>query len=314
MKLTIILFSLLFSTNVLFGQIMDRTEQKAINKTNQRIDNKIDTGLDRGLDAVEGIFKKKKSNDKKTNDTDTNSQSQNSANSSDAQSSIDKFSGTANVEDSYDFDHNMLLNIDTYDKKGKQQEPMNLRMYFADDKPNFGMQVEMEGSKNFIIYDMKSYQIVSLIDNNGQKMGVAMKLDPEKMEEKIDKSSNKDNAEYKFVKTGNSKVISGYNCDEYEMESTESDPEWDQSFWVTDEMDANWMENMARMAASNKMMAQKFEIPKGYPEGTIIQIISESTKNKEKSIMTVKEYNKNQKKSFSTTGYQFMTMPSMGGN
>ncbi|NEN25567.1 hypothetical protein G3O08_18910 [Cryomorpha ignava] len=316
MKLTITLISILFSTALLFGQIVDKTEQRAKNKTNQRIDNKIDNGIDKGLDAVEGLFsKKKKSNDKQSTDDDYSEQSQNSTNSSDTQSAMSMFGGKADVEDSYDFDHNMLLNIDTYNKKGKQQDPMDMRMYFSDDKPNFGMEIEMEGSKSFIIYDMKSYQMVSLIENDGQKIGTAMKFNPEKFEENVKKASE-DNSDvtYKFIKTGNSKVISGYNCDEYKMESSESDPEWDQTFWVTDEMDANWMENMSKMASSNKMMAQKFEIPEGYPEGTMIQIISESNKNQEKSIMTVKEYNNNQEKSFSTTGYQFMNIPGMGGN
>lgn len=315
MKLTITFISIFFSTTLLFGQIVDKTEQKAVNKTNQRIDNKIDRGIDKGLDAVEGLFKKKNTNDKQSNDNGSD-QSQNSAKSSDAQSTMSMFGGKANVEDSYNFDHNILLDVDTYDKKGKKQDPMEMKMYFSDDQPNFGMEVEMEGSKNFMIFDMKTYQIVSLIENDGQKMGVAMKLNPEKFEERLDKSSKDDQEkiDYKFIKTGKSKVISGYNCDEYEMESTEKDPEWDQSFWVTDEVDANWLENMTKMAASNKQLSKKMEIPEGYPEGTIIQIISQSTKNQEKSIMTVKEYNKNQKKSFSTSGYQFMTMPSMGGN
>ena len=66
MKITITFISILFSTSCLFGQIIERTEQKAINKTNQRIDNKIDQGLNKGLDAVEGRFgKKKKSKDMK---------------------------------------------------------------------------------------------------------------------------------------------------------------------------------------------------------------------------------------------------------
>lgn len=294
MKLSVTLISIFFSSTILFGQV--NTTDRALDKTNRAIDQNVDKGVDKGLDAIEDLIIEK--------------------NKSKLEESNSMFGGDAEVEDGYNFDHNMLLNIDTYNKKGKQQDPMDMRMYFSDAKPNFGMQIEMEGSKNFIIYDMETYQVVSLIDNGGQKIGMAMKLNPEKIEEKLNKASkdNQDTVEYKFVKTGNSKVISGYNCDEYVMDSTKSDPEWDQSFWVTDELDANWTENMAKMAASNKMMAQKFEIPEGYPEGTIIQIVSESTKNQEKSIMTVQEYNKNQRKSFSTSGYQFMTMPSFGGN
>lgn len=315
MKLTITFISILFSTSLLFGQIVDKTEQKAINKTNQRIDNKIDQGLDKGLNAVEGLFsKKKKSKDETENASTDNSQNETSQTSADNLGAMGIFAGKAVVEDNYEFDHNMLLNIDTYDKKGKQQDPMDMRMYFSEDQPNFGMQMDMEGSKTFIIYDMKTYQMVTLIESDGQKIGTAMKFDPAKFEEAIKDASeeNPDMSDYKFIKTGNSKVISGYNCDEYKVESSESDPDWVSTYWLTDETDANWMQYMANMAASNKAMSNKFEMPENYPKGTMIQIINESVKNQEKSIMTVKEFNKDQEKSFSTSGYQFMNIPGFG--
>ena len=316
MKITITFISILFSTSCLFGQIIERTEQKAINKTNQRIDNKIDQGLNKGLDAVEGLFgKKKKSKDNSRNDGDNTNQTQTTDNSSDAQNAMNIFGGNAVVEDTYEFEHNMLLNVETFDKKGNAQDPTEMRMYFSEDQPTFGMEMEMEGSKTRIIYDMKSYQMVSMIESDGQKFGTAMKLNPELFEETVnDDSEKQDLSDYKFVKTGNSKVISGYNCDEYKVESGESDPDWDATYWITDETDANWMQYMANMAASDKAMANKFEMPDSYPSGTMIQIINESNKNQEKSIMTVKEFNKNQEKSFSTTGYQFMNLQGMDGN
>lgn len=319
MKLAITIITFLFSSTLMLGQIVDRTEQKAKDKTNQRIDNKIDRGIDKGLDAVEGLFSKKKKKSKSKNDSsdDSNSnESEKSSNTENSRSALGMFAGKADVEDNYEFDHNMLLHIDTYDKKGKQQDPMDMRMYFSDNKPNFGMEVEMEGSKSFIIYDMKTYQMVSLIESDGQKFGTAIKLDPEKFEETVKDAAEDqpDISDYKFIKTGNSKVISGYNCDEYKVEGTEIDPEWNSTYWITDEADANWMQYMANMAASNKTMSNKFELPESYPTGTMIQIINESTKNQEKTIMTVKEFNKNKEKSFSTTGYQFMNLPGMGGN
>src|SRR5690606_22689628 len=149
-----------------------------------RIDNKIDQGLDKGLNAVEGLFsKKKKTKDETENVSPDNSQSETSETSADKQSTMGMFAGNAVVEDNYEFDHNMLLNIDTYDKKGKQQDPLDMRMYFSDEQPNFGMQMDMEGPKTFIIYDMKTYQMVTLIENDGQKIGTAMKFDPAKFDD-----------------------------------------------------------------------------------------------------------------------------------
>lgn len=316
MKLTITFISLVFSSSLMFGQILDRTEQRAKNKTNQRIDNKIDNGIDKGLNAVEGLFSKKKnSKDSKGKDAETTDENQNesAANQAETAKAMSIFGGEAKVEDSYEFDHNVLLNIETYDKKGKQQDPMDMRMYFTDDKPTFGMDIKVEGSESIIIYDMESYQIVSLINNDGQKIGTAMKLNPEKFDDTRKDQSDGDGADYKFVKTGNTKVISGFHCDEYKMESSENDPDMSYTYWVTDETEGNWMQYMANMGSSNKSMSKNFEIPENYPEGAMIQMISASTKNQQKSIMTVTEFNKNQKKKFSTGGYQFMNIPAMGG-
>jgi len=66
MKLTASLFLILFSSTMMFGQIIDRTENRAKQKANRRVDNKIDGGIDKGLDAIEGIFKKKDKKSLKT--------------------------------------------------------------------------------------------------------------------------------------------------------------------------------------------------------------------------------------------------------
>lgn len=310
MKFTITLISILFSSSLLFGQILERTERKAVNKTNQRIDNKIDQGLNKGLDAVEGVFKKKsKDNSKKEANTETPD------NTAETQKAMSIFGSSADVEDKYDFDHNMLLNVETYDKKGKKQDPIDMKMFFSDDEPTFGMEMEMEGSKSFIIYDMKTYQMVSLIENDGQKFGTAMKFNQNMISE-IEKGVAEEEAKsptYKFTKTGNSKVISGFNCDEYKVESSEANPDWEATYWITDETEANWIKYMGNMAAVNKNVANQMSMPEDYPSGTMIQMINQSKKNQEKSIMTVKEFNKNQGKSFSTAGYQFMNIPGMGG-
>lgn len=308
MKLTASLFFILFSSTIMFGQIIDRTEDRAKQKANRRVDNKIDKGLDKGLDAIEGIFKKK---DKKESPADPPARSESKATpetGSDETSNMmaKMFGGDVNVKDAYKFDHNVLLTIQTFDKKGQEGDPMETRMYFSDSEPNFGMDVTTPQAESFIIYDIEAYQMVTLIDNSGQKMGMAIQLDPSDFD---DADDDADNAEYSFVKTGNSKVISGYQCDEYKMESTEKDPEYDNTYWITTDINANWMSTFANAMASNKQMAQKVEIPKGYPKGSMIQTISQSRKSKEKTITTVKEYKKNDRVTISTKGYQLMSMP-----
>lgn len=288
---------------MMFGQIIDRTENRAKQKANRRVDNKIDGGIDKGLDAIEGIFKKKDKKEEPANPKPETTVTNDSEQSSNAMSKM--FGGDVDIQDSYSFDHNVKLSIQTFDKNGKAGEALESRMYFSESEPNFGMDVQAQGAESFIIYDMQTYQMVTLIDNGGQKMGMALNLDPAVFE---DKNEPVDNTKYSFVKTGNTKVISGYNCEEYKMESSESNPDYDHTYWLTNDIDANWMGTFSNAMSSNKNMSKNFEVPKDYPKGSMIQMISESRKNKEKSITTVKEYKKNDRVTISTKGYQLMNM------
>ena len=301
MKHTTTLFFILFTSTLMFGQIVDRTEDRAKQKANQRVDNKVDQGIDKGLDAIEGLFKKKDKKEKQVEEPMAKSDSEQNSNMLSRM-----FGGDVELKDSYSFDHNVQLVIQTFDKKGKENQEMESRMYFSDSEPNFGMDVNASGAESFIIYDMETYQMVTLIDNDGQKMGMAIQLDSKDFED--DDDATADNTKYSFVKTGKSKVITGYNCEEYKMESSDSNDEYDQTYWMTTDIDANWMSSFANAMSSNKNMAKKVEVPKDYPKGSMIQVISESRKNKEKTITTVKEYKKNDRVTISTKGYQLMNV------
>ena len=314
MKYVATVLSVLICTGIAFGQILDRTENRAKNKVNNRVDRKIDSGIDSGLDALEGIFKKK--NKEKEGEQSDDLEVAASSGDSEIRSaeSHNAYSSSTEIDSDYKFDHNLKLNIQSFNKKGKAEDAMEMKMYFSDSESNFGMELNASGAESFVIYDMATYQMISLIDANGQKIGMSMKIDPEKMEKQMNDSKEKAESEtYNFVKTGESKVISGFNCEAYTLDDPDSN-EWNQTLWMTEDTDADWMGYMSNMMATNKQMEGSYQMPENYPDGSVIQIISESTKNQEKTIMTVKEINKNQPKTFSTDGYKFMNFPGMGGN
>ncbi|MEM9052914.1 MAG: DUF4412 domain-containing protein [Bacteroidota bacterium] len=108
-------------------------------------------------------------------------------------------------------------------------------------------------------------------------------------------------------KTGKSKEISGYNCDEYVVNTKEEIDE-KITYWITEEADADWVTGMAGMSGMNQNMPSVYA-GSGYPEdGSIIQIVTEE-KNGESYVLTVKEIQTDQNISISTKGYTFMNMP-----
>jgi hypothetical protein len=305
--LTICAFFLALST---YSQKVEETGERAKQKSEQRLDQKIDQGIDGGLDAIEGLFSKKK---KKSNKSD-----EGSGNEEGNESNEEMDPGTAammkmmgggtkvDVEDSYAFENKFVLHIEQYDKKGKKTEDNEMTMLTKDGSSIMGMITNMEGSDAEIIYDMEAYQMISLIQTEGQKIGTTMALNKEQIEQSIAEASTNEQGEMPtFVKTGNSKEISGYHCEEYKVEGLEDDKEDVEGYyWITTEAETNWMESMAGMSSSNPSMPSFQQM--GYPEdGSVIQMIYTDA-NGEKMVMTVTEMVTDGDFSISTKGYTFM--------
>ena len=98
-------------------------------------------------------------------------------------------------------------------------------------------------------------------------------------------------------KTGNSKRIAGYKCDEYIYDDEESHAD----LWMTDELPPElWANMFGANAYSSASM--------GFYGGFVMQMDSKEKNTQERTTMLVNEVNRNQSESISTSGYQFMSM------
>jgi len=305
MKYLSLLIALCFSLN-LSAQVVDKTEEKAKKKANQRVDKKIDKQIDKGLDAIEGLFGNKKKKRKEKNEKG----SQNDSPSSNQMESVMSMMGTENIDRTYEFDHNFRLKIENY-KKDKLDSEMIMKMYINEQTSSMG--VKLEGAEaeqvDFMVYDMKGQEMLTMMNNDGQKMGmrIVTKDNPGAENDQVDTPN------IRFEKTGNSKSISGFDCDEYKLiyeSDTEDENQGDQFFWITDETEADWIKSMTKMATHSPNMPVNYGVPNTYPDGSVIQMVQTMDNEEEKSVVTVLEMNMNDSFSFSTKGYPFMQMPS----
>ncbi|NQX92666.1 MAG: DUF4412 domain-containing protein [Flavobacteriales bacterium] len=270
------------------AQIVDRSKDRAKNKANNRVDNKIDKGIDSGLDAIEGLFKKKdKNKDKgdKSQDAQTETQEQNEE--------MPGFTmgGKADVEDSYTFDHSIDLKMITTDKKGKQ-ETMDMTMMVAEESGVFGTEMIVDGAKSFSIMDLANGKVITLTNAEGMKIGMVVQLDPESMQQGVDGEGEMPD----FKKTGRTKVILGYTCEEYTYETEEET----MSMWMTDETSFSLTDAFSTMAAQNP------DFQNIYAEKTWLEMTMTNKKNpKETMVMQVTQINENQPTTVKTEGYSF---------
>lgn len=301
----------------------EEVEERAEQKTEQRVDQKVDQGIDKGLDAIEGLlFGKKKKKNKKSNDQEYSQEEESSSSSSSADDAymgaMSKLFGGGNVDvqESYDFGAYSDVEITMTDKKGKV-ETMSMRYLFSKEATYVGMEFkEMSSTEemppSFTIFDWENYQMITLIETSGQKMGVAMNLNPEEIAAASMEEMEEDDEEIKFYKTGRTKKILGYTCEEYKMESEDGEG----SFWMTDETDLHIGLAMGAMSmgnTSNGKSKSQYDLPANYPEGAMLEMEYVDDKG-EKMLMTTKEINTNHNQSISTAGYTFMSMGGkMGG-
>lgn len=291
------------------AQVIEKTEEKAQQKTEQRLDQKIDNGIDNGLDAIEGLFLKKKEKEIAEEYDAEYTASENSSNDAEAAAMMKMMgSSEVQVQDEYKFDHRFVLLTENFDKKGNLDQSNEMTLLAKEESSVTGILMNQEGINTSIIYDLDNYKIITLMNVSGQKMGTTVSIDKSQVASMLSEGDSEkgDKGEIPtFKKTGETKTISGYSCDEYVVENLENSDGTKMVYWITDEAEIEWIESMSNMSSMNKQMPN-MHAGTGYPEdGSIIQMIVEE-KNGGRMVMTVKEAETNKEIIISTEGYTFM--------
>lgn len=157
----------------------------------------------------------------------------------------------------YNFTSRVYIEIESYEKK--EASKADLYLYFNSESPTFGIETMSNNSgkansgpeTSTMLMDGENKCFLLLLDENGSKMGIitAIKEDntaqpkqsePQPQLQPQDKTVQKNipPSDYKpvsFVKTGNTRVIAGYRCDEYSY--TDPDNKTTGKVWFTKDMD-----------------------------------------------------------------------------
>lgn len=283
------------------AQIVDRTKERAENKTNNRIDNRIDQGIDKGLDSIESLFKKKNKKEKGQSGSESSSdETQNGNEAGDMPNMAGMFGSGGDIEEKYSFQHKVHIEIKSSDKKGETFDQKMVML--SNDDSNLGaFEMTMaEAQESTVVFDFDNKQMITLVNASGMKMAVVVKMDPSAYEPSENDSSDDEDAP-EFKKTGRSKEILGYTCDEYVAEDDESTME----MWISQEEVVDIFKAFSAYGAQQKQATT----PQAYPglTGTLMEMNSTSKKHvKEKTTWKVTKIEKNSPSTISTAGYSVM--------
>lgn len=205
-----------------------------------------------------------------------------------------KMGGKADAQSEYNFNSNVFVHIVSYKKSGETKDEGSKVRYHFSDNDYYGTEMVMLDKKgksttSFGVSEFSKNQIVSLITNeNGEKTGTVMKVD---MQKAIEKGS--DTSKVKVVKTGKTKTILTYSCEEYQI--TDEDGNFTE-VWMTTALPFD----MKKLSAGNRGGYNQGNFANGF-----MMEMTNTQKNGEKTTWKVLEVNLSATKKIVTGDYSF---------
>lgn len=217
---------------------------------------------------------------------------------------MDALGLTGNVayEPSYDFDAYLQMEITNYKKNGKLDDQVIYDNYLHKQQADYAMVYSDKGTQSTFLFDAKNSAMLILTDSDGEKTGFATTIDPEAMAARVEayvEEEDIDMDSHRPVKTGKTKNILGYSCDEYLYE----DEDTKVFMWVSEklgkEVRKEWMNNQQ---AFGSMFAHAYQLNGAVLEYDVLEDSGERT------IMQVTKIDMNHSHKVNTSSYAIMSM------
>lgn len=239
MKTTLCFLLTAFTFSFMMAQsIGDRIRVRTEQKVNERINRKIDEAIDRVLDDAEESARKSQEAKQDSMAKSQTPSGQNSGSESAPNPFAGMFGAPATIEDAYAFDAEVKMQITGYDAKGKAGDQSTHLMLYPKEGQYQGM-ASPESPTGMSIMDYGNQSMVTL--NLEDKTGIAIPL--KGFAEAIlnagtetgDDDADSEQENVSFKKTGRTKTIAGYPCEEYVYTTEENET----AVWFTPKVPYN---------------------------------------------------------------------------
>lgn len=199
-------------------------------------------------------------------------------------------------EPSYDFDSYVKMEVRDFNDKGKETDYIEYDSYLTKEGVDYAMVYTEKKDQTTIIFDSGNSAVLILTDSDGEKMGIASEVDPESLEEDMKEMQEEEGIESIIPqKTGKSKKILGYDCDEYLVE----DEEMEAHMWVCEELGKQITKEMIdkRHSFGTVLMYA------AYADGMVMEYEQIDKKSGDRTVMQVTDLDLNKSHTISTRAY-----------
>ena len=201
-------------------------------------------------------------------------------------------------EDEYPFDAWFHMQITEYEKSGEVDEQVDYDNYVNKSSSDYGIVFREDDALSTILYDSERLALIILSDDDGEKTGFATLFDPDEPEEDIEE--NEAHSDLKPYKTGKTKKILGYTCDEY----LEEDESSEVHMWISEKLGK---EISKEMLSNPNAFGAAFHYSRTV-DGMILEYDIIDKDNGEKTELLVTDLDLNRNHSISTSGYHIISM------
>ncbi|NOR76084.1 MAG: DUF4412 domain-containing protein [Draconibacterium sp.] len=213
--------------------------------------------------------------------------------------------------DVYTFDHLIQMHLENFDKRGNKSDENEFITHFNPKTKSMAYQSlsnDSESGEGLFIIDTENEATIILTEDDGEKAGIVYGMGG--YFESIGEDYDVDNldisetpetylANPNVKKTGRTKTIAGYKCEEfiYDDEYTKS------NIWITKDMKLNTKDFMSTLFKTS--MASH-----GMGWGYMMEATSVNKESGEKSVMTVTKVDNNSNVKFRMSDYKITNLGS----
>jgi hypothetical protein len=295
------------------GKRIKSAEKSTEKRLEREADKAVDKEVNKALDKIFGKEEAPADSAVQPAETTTSGAASRSAGTARTEralmSAMGLTAGAANVKPVYEFDGFVEMLITDY-KNDKEEQKMTYTTFIDSKTFDYGMVFSEPGSEgtSTIIYDTENSLMLTLAEDGGEKNGFAVSFTPEQAgaiaeEDGAEESAETSEAEsvdpYKSYKTGRSKKILGYTCEEYVIE----DDNVVSTMWITDDFDKDMKKSYMQNTSFSGMFIHAY-----YTNGTVMEYITEYKNSNEKSVMEVTAIDMNKRNTINTREYNIISM------
>lgn len=204
----------------------------------------------------------------------------------------------AKFDSEYKFDAWFEMKITDYKKNGKVDEEVVYNNHINKSNGDYAMMFQDEETNSTILFDSSAFAMIILADDEGEKTGFATRLNPEKIEGMVEDEIEDTNG-FKPLKTGKTKKILGYSCDEYLVEEEGQEAH----MWISEKLGK---EISKEMLSNSTVFGSAFQYSRAV-NGMVLEyeLVDD---NGERTVMEVTDLDLKKAHTFSTKGYSITSM------